>query len=68
MVARALRLRQENGNSRQRQPENPKSPSLCAIPEQAAGTDCPEEVYLVTYNVDRQLQTHYYRPSREYTF
>lgn len=68
MVARALKLRQENGNSRQRQSENSKSPSLCAVPEQAAGSDYPEEVYLVTYTVDRQLQTHYYRPSREYTF
>ena len=66
MVARALRLRQENGNSRQRQPENSKSPALRTTLEPPAGNDCPEEVYLVTYNMDRQLQTHYYRPSREY--
>ncbi len=27
----------------------------------------PLDCYIVTYNVDKELQTYYYQPTREYT-
>lgn len=68
MVARTAKLKRENGNPRHNQPEHSALLSFGGALRQAAEKNCPEEVCLVTYSADRQLQTHYYRPSREYTF
>ena len=66
-VARMPKLRRENGSSGQQRPRNSRPPSFGTLLDEAAA-NCPEEVYLVTYTADRQLQTYYYRPSKEYTF
>ncbi|MCM1220586.1 MAG: hypothetical protein NC548_39475 [Lachnospiraceae bacterium] len=68
MVARTPKLKREKENSGYRHIGNSKAPSFGTVLEQTAKAEYGEEIYLVTYTADKQLQTHYYRQSREYTF
>lgn len=56
----------ENGSSRRKQ-ESSGSSAFTKILEKAIADSQPMDCYVVTYNVNRELQTYHYQPSREYT-
>lgn len=68
MVNRISKLRRENGRSGQEQHPSEKLPSFHILLDHSEKECAAEEGCLVTYNAKSQLQTHYYRQSREYTY
>lgn len=57
----------EGSGSGQRQ-SSPRAAVLTRGLEKKIAVDQPMECYVVTYNVNRELQTYRYQPSREYTY
>lgn len=66
-VPRVSRTRRENGSSKRRQPGSSKNVTFTDILEKTMAENQPLDCYIVTYNVDKELQTYYYQPTREYT-
>lgn len=67
MVIGAPKAGRERHGSGQQNAQARKTPSFNAILEKAVPENAPEECYTVTYDRKSQLQTYYYRQSREYT-
>lgn len=68
MVTTVSMLSRENNRKNQRQQEPSKVSLFDTILNKSIENSAPADCYTVTYNADRQLQTYYYRQSREYTF
>ena len=68
MVTKMSRVSRENGRQNKRQPNSAKNPAFDIILSDAMESKAPADCYTVTYNADRQLQTYFYRQSKEYTF
>lgn len=67
MVTRVSRASRENGKQRQKQPSPAKPPAFDTVLSNAMENKAPADCYTVTYNANSQLQTYFYRQSREYT-
>lgn len=68
MVAMVSRPSRGDGRQKRRQPNAPKNNLFDTILNNAMESKTPADSYTVTYNADRQLQSYFYRQSREYTF
>ncbi|GFI66234.1 hypothetical protein IMSAG185_01849 [Lachnospiraceae bacterium] len=68
VVSRMAGMKSENGGSGRRQQESSGSSAFTEILKKAIADDQPMDCYVVTYNVNKELQTYHYRPTREYTF
>lgn len=70
MVTMVSKLSRESNRQSKRQPDAPKNGLFDTVLNNAIEnkTKAPADCYTVTYNADSQLQTYYYRQSREYTF
>ena len=68
MVTKMPKLKRENDRPRQEQPGSGRLSSFSVLLEHAEKDNVPENGCLVTYNAKSQLQTHYSRQSREYTY
>ncbi|MCM1567881.1 MAG: hypothetical protein NC081_00360 [Roseburia sp.] len=67
-VSRVSRTRREGGNSQQHHSAEAKADGFAVILDKALDESRPVDCYTVTYNARSQLQTYYYRHSREYTY
>lgn len=68
MVAKVSKTSRENGRQNKRQSNPSKTSLFDSLLNRPIESESPAEGYTVTYNADRQLQTYYYRQSKEYTF
>ena len=69
VVSSVSRLRRESGQSASQAFSNTKdSESFDRIFQQKLSENESLDCYTVTYGRDRQLQTYYYQPKREYTY
>lgn len=68
MVAKVSKASRENGRQKQRQSNSSKNSLFDSFLNRPIESESSAEGYTVTYNADRQLQTYYYRQSKEYTF
>lgn len=68
MVTRVSKPSRENGRQGRRQPGSSKNSLFDTVLDNAMERRSPADCYTVTYNANSQLQTYYYRQSREYTF
>ena len=67
MVARVSKISREKGKQNKRQPNSEKNLAFDTVLSNVMENKAPADCYTVTYNADRQLQTYFYRQSREYT-
>lgn len=68
MVTRVSKVSRENGKQNKRHPRSAKNFAFDTVLSNAMENKTPADCYTVTYNADSQLQTYFYRQSREYTF
>lgn len=68
VVSGTLKTKQERSGSQQRNSGSSKAVSFAAVLDRAIDESQPADCYTVTYNANRQLQTYFYQPTREYTF
>ena len=59
--------KRENGSSRRRQPGSSRTVAFTDVLEKTIAETQPLDCYIVTYNVNSELQSYFYQPSREYT-
>ena len=64
-VPRVSRTRRENGSSKRRQSGSSKNVAFTDILEKTMAENQPLDCYIVTDNVDHELQTYEYQPTRE---
>lgn len=68
MVTRVSKVSREKGKQNKKYPCSAKGFTFDTILKDAMENKAPADCYTVTYNADSQLQTYFYRQSREYTF
>lgn len=68
MVASVSMISRERDKRRKRQPNSGKSSLFDTVLSNAMENKAPADCYTVTYNADSQLQSYFYRQSKEYTF
>lgn len=67
VISRATKTRRENSGSGQRQHAPSEDVAFSVVLDRVMVENQPTDCYTVTYNANRELQTYFYQPSREYT-
>lgn len=68
MVAMVSKPSRESGKQSKKRFNAQKNNLFDTVLNNAMENKAPADCYTVTYNADSQLQTYFYRQSREYTF
>lgn len=68
MVAMVSRPSRESGKQSKKRFNTQKNRLFDTVLNNAMENKAPADCYTVTYNADSQLQTYFYRQSKEYTF